>query len=200
VDTLPLLRQRLPTYAAREAVADRRAAVAAVLRPAPGAGDELLFIQRAEHPLDPWSGHMALPGGMLDPEDANALAAARRETREELGLDLERAGRLLGRLSDVAPRTLHRSLAISPFVFELDPGEVALTINEEVQAALWIPLAFLADAANRSTFFWSRGGAPVPFPCYRWGEGRVIWGLTLRIVDELLGLLGDPSRAASRPR
>lgn len=197
---LPLLRQRLPTYGALEAAAERRAAVAAVLRPSGGNGDELLFIHRAEHPLDPWSGHMALPGGMVDPEDADALAAARRETREELALDLERSARLLGRLSDVAPRSLQRSLAISPFVFELAPGDVTLAANEEVQEALWIPLSFLADARNRSTFFWSRAGVPVPFPCCRWGDGRVIWGLTLRIVDELLELLGEARPGAGRGR
>jgi 8-oxo-dGTP pyrophosphatase MutT (NUDIX family) len=196
--TLPLLRERLPAYVAREAAAARRAAVAAVVRPSAANGDELLFIRRAEHPLDPWSGHMALPGGMVDPGDADALAAARRETREELGLDLDRAGRLLGRLSDVAPRTLHRSLAISPFVFELELAEVPLVANEEVQEALWIPLAFLADAANRSVFLWTGGGVPLPFPCYRWGEERVIWGLTLRIVDELLAVLAGPTRPVSQ--
>ena len=200
MQTLPLLRQLLPAYTARQATADRRAAVAAVLRPAPIGGDELLFIRRADHPLDPWSGHMALPGGMVDPGDPDPLAAARRETREELGLDLESGARLLGRLSDVAPRSVQRSLAISPFVFELEPGEVTLVANEEVREALWIPIAWLAEPANRSTFFWSRGGVPVPFPCYRWSEERVIWGLTLRIVDELLALLADAPRAISRSR
>jgi 8-oxo-dGTP pyrophosphatase MutT (NUDIX family) len=189
MDTLHQLRRRLPSHPAREAVAERRAAVAAILRGTP-AGDELLFIHRAEHPLDPWSGHMALPGGMVDPGDADPLAAALRETREELGLDLATEGRLLGRLSDVAPRTLRRSLAVSPFVFELACGEVRLTANEEVQEALWIPLGFLAERANRSSFLWSAAGPPVPMACYHWAD-RPIWGLTLRIVDELVELLAD---------
>jgi hypothetical protein len=59
-----------------------------------------------------------------------------------------------------------------------------------VQEALWVPWTFLADRDNRSTFFWARNGLPVPMPCYRWGE-RVIWGLTLRMVDELVELAGD---------
>jgi 8-oxo-dGTP pyrophosphatase MutT (NUDIX family) len=182
------LRERLPAHLARAAEASRRAAVAVVLRPV-SSGEELLFIQRAEHPLDPWSGHMAFPGGMVDPGDPDPLAAARRETREELGLDLAGGATLLGRLSDVAPLSLRASLAISPFVFELPPGEVALFPNDEVQSALWIPLAFFTDRAQRSSFFWSRSGAPVPMACYRW-EGRVIWGLTLRMVDELVELIG----------
>jgi 8-oxo-dGTP pyrophosphatase MutT (NUDIX family) len=172
--------------------AERRAAVAVVAR-ASESGDELLFIRRAEHPLDPWSGHMAFPGGMVDPGDADALAAARRETREELALDLDGDATLLGRLSDVKPISLHASLSISPFVFALsasanDGSGQPLVPNHEVQEALWIPWSFLAEPGNRSTFFWSRGGVPVPLPCYRW-EDRVIWGLTLRMVDELLELV-----------
>jgi 8-oxo-dGTP pyrophosphatase MutT (NUDIX family) len=170
--------------------ADRRAAVAVVARDG-AAGGELLFIRRAEHPLDPWSGHMAFPGGMVDPGDADPLAAARRETREELALDLDADAALLGRLSDVKPMSLRASLAISPFVFALR-GAPALVPNDEVQEALWIPWRFFADRRNRSAFFWARNGVPVPMACYKF-EDRVVWGLTLRMVDELLELVGaDP--------
>ena len=183
---------RLPTaltaVSPRVHEADRRAAVAVVVRDGAGGG-ELLFIRRAEHPLDPWSGHMAFPGGMMDPGDADPLAAARRETREELGLDLDADATLLGQLSDVKPMSLRASLAISPFVFALR-GAPALAPNDEVQEALWIPWSFFADRGNRSTFFWTRNGVPVPMPCYRFDD-RVVWGLTLRMVDELLELVGD---------
>ena len=186
---LPRLREALGAHRPGVAAAARRAAVAAVVRGGP-AGEELLFIRRAEHPLDPWSGHMAFPGGMVDPGDADPLAAARRETLEELGLDLTATATLIGRLSDVAPLSLAASLSISPFVFELGTAEVALVPNEEVQEAVWIPWRFLADRSQRSSFFWSRKGVPVPMPCARW-EGRVVWGLTLRMVDELVALAGD---------
>jgi 8-oxo-dGTP pyrophosphatase MutT (NUDIX family) len=165
----------------------RKAAVAAILH-ADRDGAELLFIRRAQHHGDPWSGHMAFPGGRVDPGDATPFEAALRETREELGLDLRARARLLGRLSQV--RTVARGrplrMVIEPFVFELD-GRPELIPNHEVEEAVWVPLAFLAEPSNRSRMMWTRGGLPVPLPCYRYG-GRLIWGLTLRMVDELLSL------------
>lgn len=163
----------------------RKAAVAAVLRDVPG-DVELLFIRRAEHPRDPWSGQMGLPGGRVDPGDASPLAAALRETREEIGLDLEALGRSLGRLSEVRTHLPLGSVphSVVPFAFAVD-GEPVLSPNHEVQEALWVPLSFLANRRNRRSFTWVRKGLPLPMPCYTF-RGRVIWGLTLRIVDELL--------------
>ena len=167
----------------------RKAAVAAILRDG-GEGVELLFIRRAEHPRDPWSGQMGLPGGRVDAADASPLAAALRETREEIGLDLETAGRPLGRLSEVRTHLPLGSVphSVVPVAFAVN-GELDLALDErEVQEALWVPLAFLLDRGNRSSFTWVRAGLPLPMPCYTF-RGRVIWGLTLKIVDELLALV-----------
>jgi 8-oxo-dGTP pyrophosphatase MutT (NUDIX family) len=171
-----------------EVEAQRKAAVAAILRQA-AHEVEVLLIRRAEHPRDPWSGHMAFPGGRVDPADATPLAAAVRETREEVGLDLERDARLLGRLSDAITfrRAADVPAAIVPFVFELR-GDPPLAINHEVQEAVWVPWSFLADEGNRSWFLWRRQGIPIPMPCYRYG-GRVIWGLTLGMLSELVTLV-----------
>lgn len=149
---------------------------------------ELLFIRRAEAPGDPWSGHMGLPGGRVEAGDPSPLETALRETREEVGLDLDELGRPLGRLSEVRTHLPLGSVphSVVPFAFSVD-GDPALAPNEEVQETLWVPLSFLADRRNRSSFTWVRRGLPVPMPCYRY-EGRVIWGLTLRIVDELLSV------------
>lgn len=176
---------RLPAREDRDVPAVRKAAVAAVLRDVPG-DVELLFIRRAEHPRDPWSGQMGLPGGRVEADDASPLAAALRETREEIGLDLETLGRPLGRLSEVRTHLPLGSVphSVVPFPFAVD-GDPKLHANHEVEETLWVPLSFLADRRNRSSFTWVRRGLPLPMPCYTF-HGRVIWGLTLKIVDELL--------------
>jgi 8-oxo-dGTP pyrophosphatase MutT (NUDIX family) len=163
------------------------AAVAAVLREAHD-GVELLFILRAERPGDPWSGDMAFPGGHLETGDASPLAAAQRETREELGLDLERDAELLGALSVVRThlRDEQGPRWVAPFVFALRQ-EPELELSDEVQEVVWVPLSFLLDTHNRSGLVWTPRGEPMTLPCYHFRD-RLIWGLTLRMVDELLDL------------
>ena len=165
-----------------------RAAVAAVLRPGKD-GAEFLFIHRAEDPRDPWSGHMAFPGGRVDPGDADPLAAAVRETMEEVGLDLPSVAEQIGRLSDVAAigRGRPMNMVIVPFVFVSD-SVPPLTTNHEVAAAVWVPASFLADHRNRESMEYQRGGFSLELPCYRYRDRR-IWGLTLGMVDELLSLV-----------
>jgi 8-oxo-dGTP pyrophosphatase MutT (NUDIX family) len=174
--------------ARRDVAAREQAAVAAVLRPGAD-GLELLFILRAEHPRDPWSGHMGWPGGRLHPDDPSPLAAAVRETREELSLDLGRDAELLGALPEVRTHLRRPAMPhwVAPFVFAI-AGDPALTLNHEVREALWVPLAFLLDRRNRGRFVWTGRGVPLLLPCYRF-EGRVIWGLTLGMLDDLFAAL-----------
>jgi 8-oxo-dGTP pyrophosphatase MutT (NUDIX family) len=164
------------------------AAVAAVLRERQGM-TELLFIHRAEHPLDPWSGHMSFPGGRIDPGDAGPLAAAKREAEEEVALDLDEQAELIGRLSDLPAMARGRLLpmVIVPFVFHLT-GVAELQPNHEVQEVVWVPLGFLADRENVSTLEWRRGDREVTLPCVNY-QDHTIWGLTLLMVDELLALV-----------
>ena len=168
----------------------RQAAVAAVLRPGEHSA-ELLFIHRAEDERDPWSGHMGFPGGRVEDGDADPLATAIRETREEVALDLDNQARLIGRLSEVDAigRGRRVGMVIHPFVFVLEQA-CELHPNHEVQDVVWVPLGFLLDRGNRSRMTWTRLGVPVPLPCYRY-QGHLIWGLTLIMVDELRRLLGE---------
>jgi 8-oxo-dGTP pyrophosphatase MutT (NUDIX family) len=164
------------------------AAVAAVIRQA-RAGVEVLFIHRAEDPRDPWSGHMAFPGGRVEEHDATSLEAAIREAREEIDLDLKTRSDLLGRLSDVAAvgRGRPLSLVVEPYVFAIQERPT-LEPNHEVADVVWVPLAFLLDRSNRSTIPWRHGDVAVNLPCYRYHD-YVIWGLTFGMVDELITVI-----------
>ena len=161
-----------------------RAAVALILREG-ARGLEILFIRRAEHPQDPWSGQMAFPGGRAEPGEEDLKATAVRETAEEIGVDLETAAQCLGILDEVRAMARLRpvSLTILPFVFRLRK-EVAPVLSDEVRSLHWIPLDDLLAAERRSVMDYVQEGATVQFPCLR-VEDVVIWGLTYRM---LLGL------------
>lgn len=157
-----------------------RAAVALILREGPR-GIEVLFIRRAEHPQDPWSGQMAFPGGRAEPGDADLRATAIRETREEIGVDLGAAAEPLGGLDEVRAMARMRpmNLTITPFVFRLretfDP-----VLSDEVRSVHWLPLGELLGTARRSTLDYAHQGESMQFPCLRVDE-LVIWGLTYRM-------------------
>jgi 8-oxo-dGTP pyrophosphatase MutT (NUDIX family) len=185
------LREALDAHEPRLFPDERRrleAAVAVIARQAAG-GLEVLLIHRAANPRDPWSGHMAFPGGKVDARDNGSFAAALRETSEEIGLDLGTCAESIGRLSDAQPLGRGRRLGvvIVPHVFDIG-GDPEMTPNDEVQDVVWVPLSHLADRSNRSKMWWRRGLLPLRFPCCRY-RGHVIWGVTLRILDELIGVL-----------
>lgn len=162
----------------------RFAAVAAVLRVT--AEPELLFIKRAEVAHDPWSGHVAFPGGRMESTDASLEDTAVRETYEELSLDL-RGGRVLGRLDDIAPRS--RSLpavVVRPFVAVVQ-ADVAFTLSREVADAFWVPMSHLRHDNARAEHEVLVHGVSARFPAYRVDQ-YVVWGLTERIVRQLLSL------------
>lgn len=171
----------------------KNAAVAVVLRP-PGRGDatdgalgccDVLVIQRARSARDPWSGQMALPGGRLDQADAGLVGAAVRETMEETGVDLIGDGALLGRIEAMRPLGVRiPAISIWPFVFRVDAGTVARVASREVASVHWFPVEALLDPDNRGTYPWTYGGVVRRFPCIGL-EGRVIWGLTYRILTRL---------------
>lgn len=169
----------------------KRSAVALVLREH---ADELevLMIKRAEREGDPWSGHMGFPGGRMDPDDITGIRTAERETLEELGVDLEKAGHCIGRLSDLVsrPHSGRRPMVVSPYVYRLHTP-VGITPNHEVAEAVWVPLVFLMDHSNRERMEWRRGKLALNLPCYFYG-GRRIWGMSLAMLDELLGLAPLP--------
>lgn len=188
---LDLLAHRLKlnpgALAAPEDTQIPRAAVAAIFRP----GFDLLFIRRSEREGDPWSGHMAFPGGRASPEDRDLRATAEREVREEVGLDLSGA-ELLGRLNELATprraRTVPR-LVVTPFVFRLERSP-PLQANHEVAEYHWFSLDRLRSGEGRGTMDYLWQGDTITLPCVRL-DGTCIWGLTLMLVDDLLERLAE---------
>lgn len=161
-----------------------RAAVAVVLVDRP---DGVLLIRRAERPGDRWSGQMAFPGGRWSAGDPDLLTTARRETLEEVGVDLAGA-ELLGTLDDIAPRTtLLPPIIVRPFVFRV-PDRAPLSPNHEVAGAYWTDLARLEKPGVYGPFWYDAGGTRLELPAYHLPEGTV-WGMTERILTPLLELV-----------
>lgn len=172
----------------------RRAAVATVLRfDEAGGSCELLFILRSKQEGDPWSGHMAYPGGRMEDQDGDELTTARRETREEVALDLVRDGELLGRIDDIHASARGRvlPLAIRPFVFLLTEPDAQLCPEPaEVEEIHWVPAAALLDPASATTVPYELNGQHFDLPGFRVAGDRIIWGLTYQMLMRLFMVLG----------
>jgi 8-oxo-dGTP pyrophosphatase MutT (NUDIX family) len=164
-----------------------RAAVAAIFRERAD-GAELFFIRRADREGDPWSGHIAFPGGRREAGDATLLATAIRETREEVGIDLDPAD-LLARLPDVPAfvRSKRGTLVATPFVFALRAETEIVTNQREVHSTLWIPFGSLVRGEGKGTFAFAWEGKTLDLPCIRLGPDRhVLWGMTYRMLETLI--------------
>jgi 8-oxo-dGTP pyrophosphatase MutT (NUDIX family) len=166
----------------------RRAAVALLLRLGAAGALELLLIKRAVYASDPWSGHVALPGGRQEPGDATLLHTAIRETREEIGVDIAGQGMVLGVLDELGPSTPRLPpLTILPHVAIVERA-LPLTLSREVADAFWVPLALLRDpAASREVDLdLATGVRRVRSLSYK---EHIIWGLTERILRQFFALL-----------
>ena len=146
---------------------------------------DLLFIKRAENPRDPWSGHMALPGGRREEADVDLLGTAIRETREETGITLD-PDQYLGRLPFVAPRgpTIPRVVVV-PYLFAVPGGTTAIPGPGEVQETGWVSVDHLRAPDTLGELQVELPNGRRTFPTYRVGSD-VIWGMTYRIVEDLL--------------
>ncbi|MEP6691632.1 MAG: CoA pyrophosphatase [Gemmatimonadaceae bacterium] len=168
----------------------KRAAVALILRLSAAGALELLMIKRATFEGDPWSGHVALPGGRQEPGDASLERTAVRETWEETAIDLEVSGRVLGALDDVHPRTPRLPpLVITPFVAVLE-RDVPLVLSREVADAFWVRVSALQDPVASKDVELEVGGGPRRVSSFAY-EDHVIWGLTERILRQFLEIVGN---------
>ena len=173
---------------------ERFAAVAAILHDRNGEA-EVLLIRRAHKEGDPWSHHMAFPGGRQDPSDRDLLHTALRETEEEVGLTLVPDKHLIGRLDDLPAvvRGNRVGLVIAPFVFAVDNEPVLVPHAAEVEEVVWAQLSALAAGSLDTTYGYQLGGQTLELPGYDVG-GRVVWGMTHRMLAALLAALDGRPR------
>lgn len=175
------------------AAADLTAAVAVVRTEEPD--PRYLILQRAAHPADPWSGHLAFPGGRREPADVDLLATARRETLEECGVDLSaqdgsavpphRAGQAVG-----------RSLWVQPFLFRLPTTVPIVCCPREIARGFWVPASALCRHDRHDFAPMSRHLHDTLFPYVPVDDAR-LWGFTYHLV---MSVLADPShRPADAP-
>jgi 8-oxo-dGTP pyrophosphatase MutT (NUDIX family) len=174
----------------------RQAAVALILRQNLGAS-ELLIIKRAIRAGDHWSGNLALPGGRWQAEDPDLLYTARRETKEEVGVDLS-SGEVLGRLDILKPRNpLVPPIDVTPFVFVApapfhiagpNAESLSLALNHEVAAAFWVSIDHLKTQGLSDVFELVLEGEQRSFAAYP-SEHGPIWGMTERMLTDFLKLI-----------
>lgn len=174
-----LARALAPLPHPRTAGAALEAAVMVLLH-----GDTLLLVRRQTFEGDKWSGHMGLPGGRHDPADETLLHTALRETREELGFDVLRHGRLLGALGTyVAAHRASDDTNIAVFVAELQERP-PLELSHEIAGAYWVELSRLLLAHGTATVREKVEPVPAYVPEHE-GEELVVWGITYGILERL---------------
>lgn len=166
--------------------AARRAAVAIVFRMGRDHEAEVFFIQRAEYEGDPWSGHIAFPGGREEKDDETLADTAVREVFEETGIDLGDA-ELVAALDDLHPRHARLpAVVVRPFVFLA--GEVPdPVLSSEVADCFWVPLSALLDRSVWKDAKVLAGDTEISRIAFH-HRGYVIWGMTERILTGLLAL------------
>ena len=163
-----------------------RAAVAMIVRELPG-DLEMLFIERATDVRDPWSGHLAFPGGKVEPGE-QARQAAERETREEIGLVLE-SERYLGRMSDIVGANL--PVRVSCFAYAAVSSTIHPVINHEVRDVFWARLSDIRDPERHRTVMVGFSGRSLEVPAIilPQADKPVLWGITYRLVMQFLEII-----------
>lgn len=151
------------------------------------AGMTVLLTQRTAH-LAHHPGQISFPGGRLEPEDGDdAIVAALRESREEIGLAEDRV-EVVGRLDDYVTGT---GFAVVPVVGVVTPPFTVVPDPFEVAEVFEVPLDFLLDPDNHQLHRRVIEGRSRPFWAMTWGQ-RLIWGATAGILVNLSDVLGRP--------
>lgn len=166
----------------------RRAAVAMILEHHTDLAPRMLMIQRATDVRDPWSGHLAFPGGRVE-QGEQLHDTAERETLEEIGLPLASEQRL-GRLDDIIGTNL--PVTVSCFVYGFATPVPPFQLNHEVHDAFWVPVSELTDPERHIITEVHFDDRSLRVPAIQLNlEGKpVLWGITYRLVTQFMQLTG----------
>jgi 8-oxo-dGTP pyrophosphatase MutT (NUDIX family) len=163
--------------------AGRPAAVLILFGETAETGPDLLIVQRSAA-MRKHAGQPAFPGGAIDPADGGPVRAALREAAEETGLD-PAAVQVVAVLPELY--IIRSDFRVTPVLgWWHTPGPVAPGDPAEIAAVTRIPVADLADPANRLTIRYPSGQQGVAFRA----GGLLVWGFTALLVDRLLELGG----------
>jgi len=152
---------------------------------------EVLYTRRSDR-LASHTGQVAFPGGRFDWRDTDLLAAALRETHEEVGIEPHQV-RVLGTFP--GRRTNATDIAVTPFVGVIEGDPQLRPDPKEVAEIFHVPLQALSDPRYRGSYRWKRNGTSSDYPAILYA-GQVIWGLTYSLTLTFLQLIGARAHAA----
>jgi 8-oxo-dGTP pyrophosphatase MutT (NUDIX family) len=154
-------------------------------------GLSVLLTQRASH-LKNHAGQISFPGGRVEPTDGGALAAALRETEEEIGLSREHVA-FAGYLD---PQLVLTGYWVTPVVGFVRPGFALKLDRREVESTFEVPLAHILDSTNHRSRERLIGATAVQVYDIPYGPHH-IWGATAGMLIGLYRLLTQPGKAVS---
>jgi 8-oxo-dGTP pyrophosphatase MutT (NUDIX family) len=172
--------------AQRRRRSDARNQYAAVLVPIIDDGGPLrLLLTRRSEELPTHKGQVAFPGGRVEADDEGPVAAALRETYEEIGMAPEYVD-VIGRLDDFP--TVTDDMMVTPVVGWIRELPPLVAAEDEVARIFSIPIQALMESERWVTRHWDRGGKQYPVFYFDW-DGETLWGLSAYITLQLLALL-----------
>ncbi len=187
-DTILKLEKLLSQRSSKEIIREGdfvHASVMMILKES-GQNYSMLFIKRPESEKDPFSGHMAFPGGRMEKDDSSKLETAIRETYEEVGINIIQSARVIGTLHDVNPNNPRaRNYVVTPYLSVLNEEVTIIPEAKEVETTLWVPMRHLVDDSNKEIRIRERDGRQVEDYAYNY-EQYLIWGMTGRILHQFL--------------
>lgn len=138
---------------------------------------QVLLLQRALHPQDPWSGHWAFPGGRREKHDLDLIQTCIRETREECGLQLDIKNLIQHLPLAIAGNRIPKPLVVAPYHFLLRNRPTLTLDSTEIRNCLWLDLATWRDRRRHTNLPMEDKTMPA-FDL----DGSWLWGFTYGVL------------------